>query len=460
MNIQLEKHNELESSVIIDLVKDDYNEAVEKQIKKIQKTATIKGFRPGKAPMGMIKKMYGQSVLAEEIQRIASDKLNDYIKEEKLDILGYPITSSKVESKLDIENDEEFRFAFDLGLAPSFELNVSEKDKLELFKIEVGDKEIDEDIDYARKSHGEMQDTDTSDEESIVYANATELGEDGNQLDGGVSDKPLSFVPSMIEDKKLKKVFVGISKDFETTCDVKKLLNNNESVLSNALGLPKEGIQDLSDNFALKVTEVKTRVLPEINEDYFKRTFPENPPKDEKEYRERVKANLEKYYENEASLWLDHEIGHLIMKKHDFNLPDEFLKRWLTETRQKDYTPENIDEKYEQEKEALKRRLIIDKISAKFEIKAESEEIVSEAKTYFAAMYRQYGMNINAEDEFLKETVMKRLQDKEFIGQMNDRVIYRKAYDQIREMISVKEKKTNVENYFKHVNKHKEQHGE
>ncbi|MGC6415373.1 MAG: trigger factor [Bacteroidia bacterium] len=460
MNIQLEKHNELESSVIIDLVKDDYNEAVEKQIKKIQKTATIKGFRPGKAPMGMIKKMYGQSVLAEEIQRIASDKLNDYIKEEKLDILGYPITSSKVESKLDIENDEEFRFAFDLGLAPSFELNVSEKDKLELFKIEVGDKEIDEDIDYARKSHGEMQDTDTSDEESIVYANATELGEDGNQLDGGVSDKPLSFVPSMIEDKKLKKVFVGISKDFETTCDVKKLLNNNESVLSNALGLPKEGIQDLSDNFALKVTEVKTRVLPEINEDYFKRTFPENPPKDEKEYRERVKANLEKYYENEASLWLDHEIGHLIMKKHDFNLPDEFLKRWLTETRQKDYTPENIDEKYEQEKEALKRRLIIDKISAKFEIKAESEEIVSEAKTYFAAMYRQYGMNINAEDEFLKETVMKRLQDQEFIGQMNDRVIYRKAYDQIREMISVKEKKTNVENYFKHVNKHKEQHGE
>ena len=460
MNIQLEKHNELESSVIIDLVKDDYNEAVEKQIKKIQKTATIKGFRPGKAPMGMIKKMYGQSVLAEEIQRIASDKLNDYIKEEKLDILGYPITSSKVESKLDIENDEEFRFAFDLGLAPSFELNVSEKDKLELFKIEVGDKEIDEDIDYARKSHGEMQDTDTSDEESIVYANATELGEDGNQLDGGVSDKPLSFVPSMIEDKKLKKVFVGISKDFETTCDVKKLLNNNESVLSNALGLPKEGIQDLSDNFALKVTEVKTRVLPEINEDYFKRTFPENPPKDEKEYRERVKANLEKYYENEASLWLDHEIGHLIMKKHDFNLPDDFLKRWLTETRQKDYTPENIDEKYEQEKEALKRRLIIDKISAKFEIKAESEEIVSEAKTYFAAMYRQYGMNINAEDEFLKETVMKRLQDQEFIGQMNDRVIYRKAYDQIREMISVKEKKTNVENYFKHVNKHKEQHGE
>ena len=460
MNIQLEKHNELESSVIIDLVKDDYNEAVEKQIKKIQKTAAIKGFRPGKAPMGMIKKMYGQSVLAEEIQRIASDKLNDYIKEEKLDILGYPITSSKVESKLDIENDEEFRFAFDLGLAPSFELNISEKDKLELFKIEVGDKEIDEDIDYARKSHGEMQDTDTSDEESIVYANATELGEDGNQLDGGVSDKPLSFVPSMIEDKKLKKVFVGISKDFETTCDVKKLLNNNESVLSNALGLPKEGIQDLSDNFALKVTEVKTRVLPEINEDYFKRTFPENPPKDEKEYRERVKANLEKYYENEASLWLDHEIGHLIMKKHDFNLPDEFLKRWLTETRQQDYTPENIDEKYEQEKEALKRRLIIDKISAKFEIKAESEEIVSEAKTYFAAMYRQYGMNINAEDEFLKETVMKRLQDQEFIGQMNDRVIYRKAYDQIREMISVKEKKTNVENYFKHVNKHKEQHGE
>jgi len=461
VNIRLEKHSDLEATVVVELEKNDYTENVESQLKKIQKSANIKGFRPGKAPLGMIQKMYGKSVLADEIQNLASEALNNYIETEKLETLGYPIGSTRIESQLDIDKSENFSFAFDLGMAPQFELNLNSKDQLENFEISVSDKEVDEDIDYARKRHAKLEDAEVSDEESIVYAEVSELNEKGEILEGGVENKPVSFVPSMIEDKNLQKQFIGVSKDAVITGDVRKLFNDNESVISNALGLPKEGINDLSAQFSIKVTEVKSRILPELTEEYFKEVLPgEEAPKNEDEYRNRVKTNLEHYYKNEASLWLDHEIGHLIMQNHNFNLPDEFLKRWLITTKPEHYTESNIDEKYTQEREALKRRLIIDKIAAANELQATEAEVIDEAKVYYAGMYRQYGLNISMGDEFLASTVMKRLEEREFVMQMSDRVIYRKAYDKVRELITLKTKNVNVEEYFNHVNKHKEAHGE
>ena len=461
MNTRLEKHSELEATVVVELNKDDYQNKVDQQIKKIQKTARINGFRPGKAPLGMINKLYGKSVLAEEIQQMASDRLNDYIKEEKLDILGYPIGSDRIESALDIDNSDVFTFAFDIGMSPKFDLALTAKDTLDIFKIEVTDKEINEDIEHARKQRAQMQDTETSDAEAIVYAEVSELNEDGTLLDGGITAKPISFVPSMIEDKTLSASFVGIQKGAIIVCDVRSIFNQNETVITSSLGISKEGIADLSNSFNIAVAEIKTRILPELDETYFAETFPgDDAPKTEEEYRARVKGNLEKYYENEASLWLDHELGHMLIGKHTFNLPDEFLKRWLTATKSEEYNLENIEEKYAQEREALVRRLIIDKIAGEHDLKAEQEDIIQEAKIYYLGLYRQYGLNLDINDAFLTETVMKRFGEQEFIAQMNDRVIYRKAYDQAKQLISLKEIPIGVADYFKHVNEHKHTHGE
>ena len=201
--------------------------------------------------------------------------------------------------------------------------------------------------------------------------------------------------------------------------------------------------------------------MPELGEDYYKEVFPgEEAPKNEEEYKNRVLTNLQAYYKNEADLWLDHEIGHLLMSKHSINLPDEFLKRWLITTKENDYNFENIDEKYEQEKNALQRRLVIDKIANEHKLEATAEDVNMEARVYFVGMYRQYGLNISPNDSFLDETINKRMADREFVSQMADRVIYRKAYDKVKELVSIKTKKVTVENYFKHVNEHKTEHGE
>lgn len=461
MNITFDKIDDLNAMVVINLEKADYSEKVDKELRRIQKNATMKGFRPGKAPLDMVKRLYGKSVLAEKIQQATSDALNQYIQDNKLDILGYPITSENTPSDIDIENNDSLSFAFDLGIAPAFELDFSAKDKLEHFIISVGDKEIDEDIEYARKRYGKLEEVEKAEAEDIIYANLTELNENGELLDGGIVEKPVSMVASLVEDKKTQKALLGSQRGAEMTVDIQKLFNGNEGVISSSLGIAREGVNDLNPNFKLVITDIKRRTFAELNEDYFKEVFgPADYPKTEAEYRERIKSNLENYYRNEADLWIDHQIGHLLMEKHKIQLPDAFLKRWLLATKAEHYNAENIEEKYAEEKSALMRRLVIDKIAEKYELKPAQEAIMQEARTYYMGMYRQYGMNINPEDGFLDETIKKRMAEREFVTQMADRVIYRMAYDKVKETVTPKEKKVNVEDYFKHVNEHKHEHGE
>jgi trigger factor len=461
VNISVDKLDDLNSTVIIELQKADYQEKLEKELRRAQKTVAIKGFRPGKAPMGMVQRMYGKSILAEEIQQAASEALNNYIRDNKLDILGYPISSERIASDIDIEGKEDFKFAFDLGLAPAFELNLSSKDSLTQFDIQVSDKEIDEDIEYARKRYGKMEDVDTADTEDIIYCTLTELNDDSEVFEGGISEKPASLVAGMVEDEALKHSLIGVSKGATMHVNIFQLFNNNDTVISNTLGIPKEGVSDLHMNFNLVVTEIKRRTVAELNEDYYKEVFgPEDFPKNEEEYRARIKSNLENYYKNEADLWIDHQIGHLVLEKHAFSLPDVFLKRWLVSTKPDQYNAENIEEKYAQESAALKRRLVIDKIAEAAAIEPTEADIREEARLYFLGMYRQYGLTMMPDDNFLDNSINQRLGDREFVQQMADRVIYRKAYDHAKTLVGIKAEKISVEDYFKHVNTHKHEHDE
>jgi len=361
---------------------------------------------------------------------------------------------------LDIDQSENFKFAFDLGLAPQFEFSVGKKDQLQLFEIEVGEKEITDDINYARRRNGKLDDVEKSEDEDIIYANVTELGDDGNVLDGGISEKQISFVPNLVENAKLKKLFLGKKVGDVVKSNLKELLNNNETVISSSLGIAKEGVSDISENFNVEIKEIKRRTEADLDEEYYRQLFGDDIPANEEEYRERIKNNLTQYYKNEAELWLDHQIGHLLLEKHPIALPDAFLKRWLITTKGDDYNFDNIEEKYAEEKSALLRRLVIDKIAAEQKLEANSEDIREEARIYFIGMYRQYGLTVGMQDQFLEETVAKRLQDREFVMQMSDRVIYRKAYDAVKEMVSIKTKKIDVDGYFKHINEHKAAHGE
>ena len=239
MNVKYDKIDDLNATIVVDIAKEDYEQKVNDEVKKLQKKVVLKGFRQGKAPMAMVNKMYGKSILADELNSMASQKLNEYITENKLDILGYPMSSDTLESKIDLESNEEFSFAFDLGLAPSFELSIDKKDKLTLYKLEVTNTEIDKDIAHAREQSGDMEVVEVSEGEDIIYAFATELNEDGTALEGGVEKATISFVANMIEDKKLQKKFLGLKAGDTMEANIKKVFNDNETVISNTLVMPR-----------------------------------------------------------------------------------------------------------------------------------------------------------------------------------------------------------------------------
>lgn len=214
---------------------------------------------------------------------------------------------------------------------------------------------------------------------------------------------------------------------------------------------------DLNMEFQLQVNEIKRREPAELNEAYYQEIYgPENYPSNEEEYRQRVKENLERYYANEAELWLDHQISHLLTSKHNIDLPEAFLKRWLTTTKQETYNAENIDARFAEEGDVLRRQLVIEKIASAQNIQVQEDELRGAAYEYVADLYRQYGL-MNA-GNLIVDYAEKQLKDQDFKRRMADRVVQRKAFEAIRGMISLNIVPVTVEQYFSHVNEHKHHH--
>lgn len=457
MKVNYEKIDDLNATLTIELSAEDYAPQVEKELRSMQKTIAIRGFRPGKAPIEMVKRFYGKSILAEEVQRMASDTLNNYLSEHNIDILGYPLSSERVATKFNPETDKDFVFPFDLGLAPSFELNIGKEDVLDLFQISVDDQEIDKDINYMRNRLGTLTPVEQAEAEDMISGTLSELNEQGEVMEGGVVDKPASLVAGMVQDEALKQQLIGVKPGAVLKVNIFQLFNNNDTVIRNTLGIQEEAVKDLNMEFQLQVNEIKRREPAELNEAYYQEIYgPENHPTNEEEYRQRVKENLERYYANEAELWLDHQISHLLTDKHKIDLPEAFLKRWLTTTKQETYNAENIDARFAEEGDVLRRQLVIEKIANAQNIQVTEDELRGAAYEYVADLYRQYGL-MNA-GNLIVDYAEKQLKDQDFKRRMADRVVQRKAFEAIRGMISLNPVPVSVEEYFSHVNEHKHHH--
>ncbi len=457
MEVKFNKTDDLNATLTVALTKADYSEAVEKELKKHQKNVAVKGFRTGAAPAGMIKSMYGKSILADELNRLSSKTLYDYLKDNNIDILAQPIESETIKSEVDIEKGENFLFAFDLGLAPQFELNISEKDRLDKYIIDVEDSEVDKEIETLRTRQGSMENVEVSEEKDIIYATLTELNENNEPLEGGVSNKSTSFSPELIKDESVKSSLIGIAKDSTLTVDIASLFNGNETVISSSLGIQKEAVNDLNKNFKLTVTEISRRIPAEINQTLFDAVMGEGTISSEEEFRAKIKENLEVYYKNESEHQIEHMLTHLLNDKHKINLPDAFLKRWLLVSKEDNYNAENIDERYESESNTLKEVLIREKVAAKFEITVSKEDIEDASLGYTLSLFRNYGMQ-NPDFEFVKKFSDDSLKKEAHVQQMNDIAVRRKVYNKLKEIISYNEKHVSIEEFYKLIEEHNHNH--
>lgn len=458
MNTQFEKKDDLNAVLTVTIKPEDYKGPVEKQLKDYRKKANIPGFRHGMAPMGMVKKMVGKAILVDEVNNLANKSLFDYLTDNKIHYLGKPVLSWDKKPKADWDSEGEFEFYFELGLAPDFKLNLSDKDKVTRFKIKLDSKEIDKEIDNMKRRYGSLEQIDvTENDQDSVSGTLTELDNNGEPLEGGVEGKETRVLIEMVEDKKTKSALTGLKPGDKVKVNIFKLFKDNEQVIASTLGLPKEGVKDLNKEFELNVTEIQRFIQSPVDQSLFDKVFGEGEVTTEEEFRKRVTENLETYYKSESENMVDHEITHVLKDKHAIQLPDAFLKKWLIEEFPDNYNAENIDEQYGKESDGLRYQLINDKIMEDFKLEVSEDDLNHASLSFTAQQLRQYGMP-NPDVETLQYFEKQNRGDQNYLNRVRDMVVNQKVTEQVKSMISIKEKEISVEKFYEHIRKHNEKH--
>ena len=445
MSVTLKNIDDLNAQLVVEIVKNDYEPEVNKELKQIQKKVSMNGFRPGKTPMGLVKKMYEKSVLADQLNKIAVNRMLDFIKENKIDILGQPLASTDEPEEIN-KGLEKFEFSFDLGLAPEFKLSISSKDKIEKFFVEIEEKEIADEIEMIQRNFGELKEADSTLEDDIIYAFATELDGKGKVLDGGIEKKEFSFSLKYVKDSKTKKSFTGVKVGEVIKADVFKLFSDNDTVISSSLGIPKEGIADLNKEFSIEIKEIKRMDPAELNQDLFDKVFGKDTVKSEDELKEKVKESLGRLNVDDAEKMLNTRIMNSMVEKHKLALPDTFLKRWLLKTKSEHYTPETVDERYEKEKVALKWTLIKEKVMEENEIKVTEAQIDREAEIYLIGEYQRMGYGMPS-PEMITEYKPQMMQNENMVRSFHDAVADKMVLEHIKNNVTLKEKKISKEKF-------------
>jgi len=445
MNVTQERIDDLNAILKVKVEQTDYEERVENVLKDYRRKANVPGFRPGKVPAGMIKKMYGKAVLVEEVNKLISESISKYILEEKLNLLGEPLPSES-QQLIDFDTQKEYEFAFDLGLAPEFELALSKKDKLPYYDILVDEKRTDEAVNNYAQRFGNVQQVDVVEEKEVTRGVVIQLDKDGKELEEGIKVEEATISVEYIKDEATKKMFIGANVNQIITFNP-KVAFENETEIASLLKIEKEEVESLEGDFQFTIGEITKFVASEVNQELFDKIYGKDAIKSEEEFRSKlqdeIKVNLN--YESDYKLLIDSK--EKLVKKYKLVLPDEFLKRWLLATN-KDLTEEKIDSDYELFQVDLKWQLIKDKIIRENDLKVEESEILAQAKKFTAMQFQQYGLT-NLEDAHIENYAKEMLNKAEEKRKITDRLFEDKIIVYIKETLKIDKKEVSVDDFNK-----------
>ncbi len=437
MNITQEKIDNLNAVVKINIDPADYQARVDKAIKDHAKKANMPGFRKGMVPPSHIKKMYGKSILVDEVNNLLSDTLNNYITEQKLEVLGQPLPKLDDKKEYNWDYTDNFEFNYELGLAPEFALDFSSKDKLTQYVIKIDETTLAERVKNIRRSYGKMTNPDVSAEDDVLYAQLTQLSPDGSVFDGGISNTT-SVRLEQVADAKIKKSLIGLKKDDEVTLDIQKAYNNDAPKIAAILGVEEGEAADLKSNFKLTVKNVNRLEESDLNQEFFDKLFGEGVVTDEAGFKAKITEELESMMQQDAERKLQNDIYNYSIDKVKFELPDEFLKRWLRATNEK-LTEEELQGGYKDFAQNLKWTLIENKIIKDNSIEIKYEEVFAAAKQSLDQQFRMYSPQPIGEEQ-LSQYAVQYLQNKENANKVFDEVKALKTLDYIKSVITLGKK--------------------
>ena len=456
MNITKELKDSLNAVVKIQINKDDYEPNVKKVLTDYQKKARIDGFRPGKVPAGLVQKMYGKTVMVEEINKLLSENLMKYIQDEHLHILGDPLPSEKEQKPIDWENSSEFEFAFDLGLSPEFELKLSKKDKLVNYNIVPNDKVIDTYSDNYARRYGAFKICDTiEDGKEMLKGSFVEMSAEGGVKDDGISVSESTIYLEFMKDEDIKKQFMGLKVGDTITFDLGKAYPNNVE-LATILHKKKEEIGTIESDFQFTIASVSKFEKAEINQELYDKIYGEGNVTSVEEFRTKISAEIKLNLSRESDYKFRMDAKELILNKTSFVLPVEFLKRWIFTSNEGKFTVEQIDQDFTKFENDLKWQLIQNKIVKEQDLKISDEEILDFAKEQTRTQFEQYGL-FNVPDEHIVNYAQESLKREEDRRRIIERKYEDKVLEFVRATISCESKNVTSEEFDKLLEENNQQ---
>ena len=446
MDISRENKDDLNAVLKVKLSKADYEERVETVLKDYRKKANIKGFRPGMVPIGIIRKMYGNAVKLDEINKIVSENVHKYLADEKIEILGDPLPLTDENEKIDFINDDDFSFSFELGLAPAFELTLSKENMVTLHEIIIDEKMKNDYISSYKCRYGEFKKADISDEKDILKGKIEAIDDKGEIIPDGIYTEETSIGIDVIRDEEIKKSFIGKSENDSVVFDIRKAFPNSAEIA----GLLKKETLDaekIEGNFRFTIKEISRFYPAETGTDLFNRIYGEGVISTEEEFMKKIEEEIASNLSKESNYKLMQDIRKLTLDNTEFSLPEEFLKKWLLKTNQ-ETTPEQIDKEFDTFLQDLKWQLIKNKVAKDKEIKISEEELLSESEKIIRFQFGQYGLYYIS-DEQISNYAKENLKRDDEAKKIADKILNDKVLETLKEIISIENKEVTVEEFNK-----------
>ncbi len=445
MNITFEKTGNVTGVLTLNIEKADYEGNVKKGLQAAQKKVQMPGFRPGHVPAGMVKKMYGTQIKAEEVQKLISEKLYAYIQENNLDVLGEPIAH---DDQVDIEKDDNFVLHFDLGLSPEMNIELSANDTVDYYDINVTEEMVDAQVKRMAQQAGHPENVQSYEERDILRGILAQLDENGQPVEGGIVVENASLMPTYFKNEEQKALFNGAKVNDILVINPSKAYEGNEAEVSSLLKVKKEEVAQYTGNFSFQVNEISRFVPAEINQEFFNAVFGEGAVEGEEAFRAKVKEGIQAQHvlDSDYKFLLDLR-AYCEAKVGEVEFPNEVLKKVMLNNN-KEKGEAYVEEHFEASINELKWHLIKEKLVKANEIKLEQADVKAAAVEAARMQFAQYGMN-NVPAEYLENYAEEMLKNKQQAQQLIERSIETKLVAALKNVLNLNHKAVSAEEFGK-----------
>ena len=447
MDVSINKIDALNAVLTVKISNEDYKTPYESSLRNHRKQMQLPGFRKGHVPTSIIKKKYGPSILAEEIDKILNKSIYDHITENKLNILGNPLPIEDEKIKIDWNQPSDFEFKYELGLAPEILPDLPGRLKYTKYQPKINEALIDKQIDDFARRYGKLTSIEKAGERDMIMSNFKELDQSGNVVVDGFNQSSTVSL-EFITDKKTKKKLIGCKPTDTFQLDPKKI-SRGEADMAAMLGIDKEKAKHYMNDVLMTVNEVKTLEPANIDVVLFDKIYGVGEAKNEEEFRAKVNEDLNKMFVADIDRLLKDEISTNLIKKLKIKLPDNFLKKWILSSN-KEAKKEDIEKEYDRYAEGLKWQLIENFIIKDQDLKVDGEELLNFTMELMGNQYVQYGMMIPEEDE-LKKTAQKVLSNNDEARKINDMIYDKKVMEYLKNTLKINDKFIAHEDFTKKV---------